>query len=214
MAEPDRLERHAAWFGGFAANERAALLLPELAAASSAHAAVAPWFEGRRFPSLVEEAQHLDTRFWLPGNLLLRGDRMTMAHSLELRCPFLDYRLAELGARLPLHLKVRGRSGKWLLKRIARRRLPSGIVDRRKWGFKVPLAQWFSGPLAPLLREVLLSPAANGRGYFREAEVRRLIDAHVSGRRNYEKQLWILLLLELWHRMFVDRTLGRNDRLV
>jgi len=214
VGEPDRLERHTAWFGGFTARERAVLMTPDLAAAGSAHGAVAPWLEGRHFPSLVEEAQYLDTRFWLPGNLLLRGDRMTMAHSLELRCPFLDYRLAEFGARLPLDLKVRGRSGKWLLKRVARRRLPPHIVDRAKWGFKVPLAEWFGGALTPLLREVLLSPEARRRGYFREEEVRRLIDTHVSGKRNHEKQLWILLLLELWHRMFVDRTLGRNDRLV
>ncbi len=214
VGEPDRLERHAAWFGAFGPRERAALLQPDLARTASAHAEVASWLEGRRHPSRVEEAQHLDTRFWLPANLLLRGDRMTMAHSLELRCPFLDYRLAEFGARLPLDLKVRGRAGKWLLKKIARRRLPAGIVDRRKWGFKVPLDHWFRGPLAPLLREVLLSPEALGRGYFREAEVRRLIDSHVQGRQNQEKQLWILLLLELWHRMFVDRTLGPDARLV
>jgi asparagine synthase (glutamine-hydrolysing) len=138
---------------------------------------------------------------------------MTMAHSLELRCPFLDYRLVELGARLPARMKVRGRSGKWLLKRIARSRLPAHIVDRAKWGFKVPLAQWFRTSLADTLRNVLLSRTALARGYFHEPELRRLIDAHASGRRNYEKQLWILLMLELWHLMFVDRTLGPSDRL-
>jgi asparagine synthase (glutamine-hydrolysing) len=214
VAEPGRLDRHAAWFGGFGPRERATLLVPELAGAFDAHASVASWLEGHHFPTVVEEAQYLDTRFWLPANLLLRGDRMTMAHSLELRCPFLDYRLVEFGSRLPLKLKVRRGSGKWLLKRIARERLPAGIVRRRKWGFKVPLDQWFRGTLAPVVREVLLSPQARRRGYFRGDEVRRLIEAHVSGRRNYEKQLWILLLLELWHRMFVDRTLGPDDRLV
>jgi asparagine synthase (glutamine-hydrolysing) len=213
VAEPDRLDRHAAWFGGFGPREREALLLPDLSGTAGAHAAVASWLEGRHTTTLVEEAQRLDARFWLPANLLLRGDRMTMAHSLELRCPFLDYRLVELGSRLPMDLKVRGRSGKWLLKRIARRRLPAAIVERRKWGFKVPLDEWFRGPLAPLLRDVLHSPQALGRGYFRDDEVRRLVDTHVSGRRNYEKQLWILLLLELWHRMFVDGGLSRNDRL-
>jgi asparagine synthase (glutamine-hydrolysing) len=213
MAEEEGLERQAAWFGAFLPREREALVSPELAREASPHALVAPWLVGRRFPSVVEEAQYLDSRFWLPANLLLRGDRMTMAHSLELRCPFLDYRLVELGARLPAHMRVRGRSGKWLLKRIARRRLPAHIVDRAKWGFKVPLAQWFRTSLAHTLRNVLLSRAALARGYFHEPELRRLIDAHASGRRNYEKQLWILLMLELWHLMFVDRTLGPTDPL-
>lgn len=213
VAEEDPLDRHAAWFGAFLPGEREALFTPELAELASPHVSVAPALAGRRLPSAVEEAQFLDTRFWLPGNLLLRGDRMTMAHSLELRCPFLDYRIVELGARLPLDLKVRGSSGKLILKRLAARRLPKHIVHRRKWGFKVPLAEWFRTSLAGLLQDVLLSPAALGRGYFREKELRRLIDVHLSGRRNYEKQLWILLLLELWHVMFIDRTLSASDRL-
>ena len=99
----------------------------------------------------VEEMLYLDTRHWLPANLLLRGDRMTMAHSLELRCPFLDYRLVEFAAqRVPLSAKIRRLSGKWLLKTLARTLLPPGIVQRRKWGFKVPTSQWFRGPLRDL----------------------------------------------------------------
>jgi len=214
VAEEDPLERHAAWFGAFRPLERQRLLTPELLDLASPHDAVAPALAERRFASLVEASQFLDTRFWLPGNLLLRGDRMTMAHSLELRCPFLDYRVVEMGARLPLDLKVRGRSGKVLLRRLAASRLPAHIVSRRKWGFKVPLAEWFRTSLANVVREVLLSPAALGRGYFQERELRRLIDAHATGARNYEKQLWILLLLELWHAMFVDRTLGESDQIV
>jgi asparagine synthase (glutamine-hydrolysing) len=207
------LERHAAWFGAFPLREREALLTPELFEIASPHAAVSSAFDRGRFPTTVEAAQFLDTRFWLPGNLLLRGDRMTMAHSLELRCPFLDYRIVELGAKLPRHLKLRGRSGKWILKRIARHYLPPEIVDRRKWGFKVPLGEWFRTSLAGRLRDTLLAPDARRRGYFNEAEVARLIEAHIAGRRNYEKQLWILLMLELWHLMFVDRTLSASHDL-
>jgi len=157
---------------------------------------------------------YLDTRHWLPANLLLRGDRMTMAHSLELRCPFLDYRLVEFAARVPLSAKIHGLSGKWLLRRLGEGLLPAAIPRRRKWGFKVPTSQWFRGPLRDLLHETLLSPAALRRGYFAESRLRALIEEHVASRRDHDKQLWILLQLELWHRMFVDRTLAPSDSLV
>ena len=125
---------------------------------------------------------------------------MTMAHSLELRCPFLDYRLVEFAARrVPLSAKIRGLSGKRLLKTLAQTLLPPEIVHRRKWGFKVPTSQWFRGPLRALLPDVLLSKAALSRGYFNESRVRVLIDDHVAGRHDHDKQLWILLQLELWH---------------
>jgi asparagine synthase (glutamine-hydrolysing) len=129
---------------------------------------------------------------------------MTMASSLELRCPFLDHRLVERVAGLPLSWKVRGLSGKWALKRVAGELLAASTVRRRKWGFKVPVGEWFRGPLADVLRDVLLSRAALSRGYFREPALRELVQAHLAGRRNHEKQLWILFQLELWHQMFVD----------
>jgi asparagine synthase (glutamine-hydrolysing) len=160
----------------------------------------------------VEEMLYLDTRLWLPANLLLRGDRMTMAHSLELRCPFLDYRLVEFAAgRIPLANKIRWLTGKAILRDLAGPMLPLRTIGRRKWGFKVPLDEWFRGPLLGLLRRVLLSPRAVARGYFDPARVRQLIEAHAAGRVNLEKQLWILFQLELWHLMFVDRTLSATD---
>ena len=169
---------------------------------------------GKRFPSLVEEMLYLDTAHWLSANLLLRGDRMTMASSLELRCPFLDYRLVEFAARdVPRSMKIRGLSGKQILKDMAASLLPPEIINRRKWGFKVPTAEWFRGPLAGVLRDVLLSKAARARGYFREGQVRELVDAHVSGARDLDKQLWALFQLELWHLMFVDRTLRPSDQI-
>jgi asparagine synthase (glutamine-hydrolysing) len=120
----------------------------------------------------------------------------------------------EFAARdVPLDLKIRGISGKWLLKQYAETLLPKEIIHRPKWGFKVPIADWFRGPLCGVLRDVLLSPRALGRGYFREDAVRRLVETHVTGRRNLEKQLWILFQLELWHLMFVDRVLGADDQL-
>ena len=214
VAEPDALERYAAWFGAFGPRERQGILTPEFIGMADLHAYSANALKSLQCTSGVEEMLYLDTRHWLPANLLLRGDRMTMAHSLELRCPFLDYRILEFAAqRVPLSVKIRRLSGKWLLKTLARTLLPPGIVQRRKWGFKVPTSQWFRGPLRDLLPRVLLSKAALSRGYFHESRVRTLIDDHVEGRRDHDKQLWILLQLELWHLMFVDRTLGPSDQL-
>ena len=214
VAQPDRFEHYAAWFGAFPDAQRRALLADGGQGRAGVHAVSERLLRGKHFPSVVEEMLYLDTAHWLSANLLLRGDRMTMASSLELRCPFLDYRLVEFAARdVPRSLKIRGLSGKHILKDMAAALLPPEIVKRRKWGFKVPTAEWFRGPLAGVLRDVLFSTAARSRGYFREAKVRELVDAHVSGTRNLEQQLWALFQLELWHLMFVDRTLGPSDQI-
>jgi asparagine synthase (glutamine-hydrolysing) len=215
IASEDKLEGYAGWFGGFAAADRAALLDPELAAGTDVHAFSREALSRGRFPTKVEEMLYLDTAHWLPANLLLRGDRMTMANSLELRCPFLDFRLVEHAAREVLRSdKLRGLNGKWLLREAARPFLPPEVLERRKWGFKVPTSQWFQGPLLEALRQVLLSDRAAARGYFRREQVRQLIDRHASGQVDNDKKLWILFQLELWHLMFVDRVLGPRDSLV
>jgi asparagine synthase (glutamine-hydrolysing) len=221
---PDRMEHHAAWLGAFSAAERRALLAPELLAESELHVheTAGRLLAGREapsaaFPSAVEEALYLDTRLYLPSNLLLRGDRMTMAHSLELRCPFLDWRLVEFAARrLPRSMKVRGGEGKRILKLVAEGPvgLPREIVRRPKWGFKVPVGEWFrGGALATSLRATLFSPKVLARGWYREAALRRLVDDHSAGRVDNGRKLWILYQLELWYRMFVDGTLGPADEL-
>lgn len=214
VAQTDRFERYAAWFGGFPEAQRRALLADGAQTGNGLHAASESLLRGKRFPSVVEEMLYLDTAHWLSANLLLRGDRMTMASSLELRCPFLDYRLVEFAARdVPRSMKIKGMSGKHILKDIAASLLPAEIVNRPKWGFRVPTGEWFRGPLAGVLRSVLLSSVARSRGYFREEPVRELIEAHISGARNHEQQLWALFQLELWHLMFVDRTLRPSDQL-
>jgi asparagine synthase (glutamine-hydrolysing) len=224
FAQPERFEHHAAWFGAFAAAERRALLAPALLADSEAavHGAARAAMAGRAaggdaFPSPVEEALYLDTRLWLPANLLLRGDRMTMAHSLELRCPFLDWRVVEFAARrLPRWMKLRGGDAKRILKLVAEgpAGLPREIVQRPKWGFKVPVSAWFRGPLlGRALRAVLLSEQALARGWYQPAALRRLVEDHAEGRADNGRRLWILFQLELWHRMFVERTLSATDEL-
>ena len=151
---------------------------------------------------------HADLESYLPFDLLVKMDIATMANSLEARSPFLDLRVIEFAARLPVDLKLRGFHSKYLSKRLARRFLPAGLVHRRKMGFGVPLARWLRRDLNPLLHDVLLSARARERGYFEGAAVARLVAEHECGH-DRAQQLWALLWLELWHRTFLD---GRAAR--
>jgi asparagine synthase (glutamine-hydrolysing) len=148
----------------------------------------------------IRGLQLLDVETYLPGDLLLKADLASMAHSLELRSPFLDHEVVELGLALPDSLKVRGREGKVALRRAFADLLPPDIAARGKTGFGVPLGRWFRSDLSELSRDVLL----NDRGWFRPETVRRLLDEHASGRADHGHRLWCLLMLELWVREHVE----------
>ena len=127
-----------------------------------------------------------------------------MANSLEARSPLLDHRLVEFCAALPSSYKLRGRTSKWLLRRLMRDRLPAAILTRPKMGFGVPVGEWLRGQLRPLLDDTVLSDRALQRGYFDPDGVRGLVDEHVSRRADRTAHVWALLMLELWFRAFVD----------
>jgi asparagine synthase (glutamine-hydrolysing) len=202
----DEAERLAAWFAGFAGAERARLLSPGLREHDHvAAAAFARALGATRARRPLDRMLDVDRRLWLPDDLLMKMDKMSMAASVEARVPLLDHPLVEWAARLPERFKVRGREGKVLLKRLARRRLPREIVDRPKVGFTVPLAPWFRGPLRELLADTLLSRTTLSRGYFEEEVLRGYVADHLGGARDRSRELWTLLTLELWHRTFVDR---------
>jgi asparagine synthase (glutamine-hydrolysing) len=152
----------------------------------------------------VDALQRLDVRTYLPGDLLLKADIASMAHSLELRSPLLDRRVLELGVSLPDDLKLSGRRGKAALRRAFGEHLPPEVVARRKTGFGVPLSAWFRSELRPLAADLLLDSTARGRGQIRPAAVKRLLDEHVSGRADHGHRLWCLVMLELWQRTWVD----------
>jgi asparagine synthase (glutamine-hydrolysing) len=147
----------------------------------------------------LDLVQAIDFRTYLPGDILVKVDRMSMAHSLEAREPLLDHRLVEFMASLPPGLKVRHGEGKYLFKKLARRYLPPEIVDRPKQGFAVPLHQWFREALKDFLIEVLLDRSTLQRGYFDPRALRAFVDDHRA--RDRATHLWILVMLELWHRM-------------
>jgi asparagine synthase (glutamine-hydrolysing) len=148
--------------------------------------------------------QRLDVETYLPGDLLPKADLASMACSLELRSPLLDWEVIELGLSLPDRLKIRGRRGKEALRRAFARDLPPEIAGRRKTGFGVPLARWFRGELRGFAHDVLLDPRVEERGQLRRAVVERLLREHVDGRADHGHRLWCLVMLELWQRTYVE----------
>ena len=147
-----------------------------------------------------------DLATYLPDDLLVKVDITTMLHSLEGRSPFLDHHLAEFAARLPVTFKLRGRTGKYILRRALAAILPPTILNRDKRGFAVPIDRWFRQELRTVIYDVLLDPRTLARGLFRPDALQTLLDEHASGRVNHRYRLWTLLMLELWFRTYVDRT--------
>lgn len=140
----------------------------------------------------------LDQRYYLPDDILYKCDRMSMAHALEVRPPFLDHRIVEFAARLPENLKVRGGELKFLLRRLMKGKLPSEVITRKKEGFDIPAHEWFRGVLRPLLLDTLTRDAVVESNLFHWPEVESLIRAHLDRRANLGYHLWGLLTLFLW----------------
>jgi asparagine synthase (glutamine-hydrolysing) len=145
----------------------------------------------------LDRAQYADLKFWLPGDILTKVDRTSMAVSLEAREPLLDHRLIEFAATLPETMRVRGGQGKWLMKRTMRRYLPDDILYRPKQGFVTPIAQWFRGPLAQTARDICASTRLARTGWFDSRRLTGLVDAHLAGTSDNSRLLWQLLMLEL-----------------
>lgn len=151
-------------------------------------------------PEPISRMAAVDCRAWLPDNTLLRSDLMSMAASVELRVPFMDYRLVELAARIPARHKVKLTQQKWILKRALADRLPPEVVSRRKVGFPTPLVQLFRGDWGRKAEEVLLSPCAATADLFDLEAVRTLIAEHRAGQNDWSRQLFQLLILQIWAR--------------
>jgi asparagine synthase (glutamine-hydrolysing) len=162
------------------------------------------WFKRANGIGMVDALLLTDQMTYLPNDLLVKVDIATMAVSLEARSPFLDHHVIEFAASLPQNLKLRRLTGKYLLKKVLRKLLPSENLTRRKMGFGVPIGHWFRGKMQPFLREVVLSDKALRRGLFKPEAVKHLVDSHTRAERDYSHQLWTLLMLELWFNRFID----------
>jgi asparagine synthase (glutamine-hydrolysing) len=144
--------------------------------------------------------QYIDMKTYLPGDILTKVDRASMAHALEVRVPLLDHQLVEWISGLPPNMKLRGGEGKYVFKKSLEAHLPHDILYRKKMGFAVPLAAWFRGPLAQRVRDSLLGPMLADTGIFNQAFLHELVEHHQSGRRDYSAPIWTLLMFEAFLR--------------
>jgi asparagine synthase (glutamine-hydrolysing) len=142
-----------------------------------------------------------DQTSWLPDNLLERGDRLTMAASLEARMPFMDTELAALVSRLPDRYRLRYTRGKRILRSAMRQILPESILARPKAGFPMPIDSWLRGTMRDFLHDHLQGPGSLTRAYYHDAQLKRVLAEHANGTVNHGKLLWCLLNLEIWHRV-------------
>ncbi len=201
MASREPAERAVAWFASFNRDERQNLFSRDfLEQVDENHPAqrMGEYLDRRPHRSPLKRALYADLKLWLPDNLLLRGDHMTMAAALEERVPFLDHELVEMVARIPTRLLLPGLEAKAFLKRVLSPYFSPGFLRRPKVGFRVPTGPWFQGDLKALVMDVILSSNFRDHGIFNSRTIETMVREHWKGTHDYQKQLWALLNFELW----------------
>jgi len=195
------------WISYFSREQRRRLYSPELQRQLGdydSYEFLKKLFEQSGAAEFMDRINYVDLHSFLPYNLLRYSDRMSMAHGLEIRCPFTDHKLIELLARVPWQCKLKGKQTKFLLRQAARNWLPKTVLQRHKLGLNPPMGMWLRGKLQPLLEEYLALERVRRRGYFRAEVVQELIRDHLSGHRDYSLHLWALISFEEWHRQYLD----------
>lgn len=213
LAIADLPRRFASWYGGFDAEHQACVLSEAMrheVGDGGLGEAFREIVDACDSPSALDRFLYCDIHSRLVDDILVKGDRMSMGAGIEARVPFLDHKVVEFAARLPRHLKVSGLRSKIVLKRLAERYLPRETIYRRKVGFTVPLTRWFAGPWRGLISDVLLSERCLDRGYYNADVVRSIVSDHVRRRVDREQGIWLMLALEIWHRLFVDDDGGES----
>jgi len=199
-------QRWMSWFGIFNGQLKEKILSDSIKASIDIDSSrvFQRWLSNNPQRDNISSMLYLDTKIWLPDNLLMKGDKMTMAASLEARMPLLDYQLTEYAARIPSSAKVRPFKAKYLFKQTYADFLPEAILTRKKMGFNVPTGIWFREGQRNLITKLLLSERARDRGYLNNTFVASLLRDHLEGKTNYQAQLFTLASLELWFRVFID----------
>ncbi|KXK01485.1 MAG: asparagine synthase [Acidobacteria bacterium OLB17] len=199
-AELPPVERHHSWFGSFLSDDQEHLLTREVRESTNAdiYADAHRIFSESPVDDALAKMQYLDVNLYLAEDILTKVDRAAMRVSLETRAPFLDPRIADFAFSLPAKYKLRGSSGKVILKKAVEQMLPKAILDRPKKGFGIPIAAWLRGRLNPLLHEMLSPQRLREQGIFEPEYVAQMISAHEQGLASYHKELWTLLVFQLW----------------
>jgi asparagine synthase (glutamine-hydrolysing) len=197
----DAVGRYLDSVGVFSVKESAALL-SATAASPRITRNLEPYFpdKGR---DLLTCMQHADQKNYLPDDILVKVDRMSMQNSLEIRPPFLDHRIVELGNRCPPSLKLRRGIGKYILKRAVREYLPAETLHRPKMGFGIPIKHWFREGLEGLAEDTLLGPTSRSASFLERRAVSNLLHAHQRGMRDLSRKIWSLVVLEQWCRLYL-----------
>ena len=204
MAVSDE-QRYQRKLGIFGAQERQRLFREEYEHVVDHDAWLFSSYFGRQGGDVISNRLATDLKTYLPDDILVKVDRASMLNSLEVRVPLLDHRIVEFACRLPLDMKIRNGSQKFLLKELLRDLVPASVVNRGKQGFGVPLKHWFRGDYRGFLQDMLLSKGARTADYFRPEMVKSLIDAHQRGPRDLSNRLWALLWFEQWLRQCPTR---------
>jgi asparagine synthase (glutamine-hydrolysing) len=213
LCHSDEVTRFLNWFPLFNSDMKAALLSPSLKAqlnGVTSREVFAYHLAKTNATNPINRMLYVDTKLWLPDDLLARGDKTSMATSIEGRVPFLDHKLVEFAAALPTELKLKGFVRKYLLKRVSAKLLPEIIIKRKKEGFPIPIAVWLRREVRPYIRDILSPESIQRRGLFQYAVIEKLLDEHESGFADHGDKLWSLLSVELWYRRFIDQPLHQH----
>ncbi|CAN5438557.1 asparagine synthase (glutamine-hydrolyzing) [soil metagenome] len=206
-AKFETITRHHSWFGSFSIDDQKPLLTEYVLSQTHGDIYAGP----RRLLDIcdatdeIEQMQYLDINFYMAEDILTKVDRASMAVSLETRAPFLDPRIGEFAASLPLDYKLRGKNGKYILKKSVEGLLPKSILQRSKKGFGIPIAEWLKGRLNPLMHDLLDPQRLKTQGLFETQYVQKLISEHEKGVASHHKQLWTLLVFQLWYDNFLQK---------
>jgi len=168
------------------------------------------YFDQAKHLDDISQMQYLDFNTWLSGDILVKADRMTMAHSLELRVPFLDHHVVEFAATIPPHLKIAENMTKYVLRQASRDWLPPAVANRPKRGFPVPTREWMKKDWLHDVRAALMSPTAEG--LINKQYALRLLDEHLAGKKDNSRRLWAILVFQMWHGLYIEQSISASPQ--
>ncbi len=203
----DPSDRYLRWISSFNREEKEMLYnadFCELVDLEQDSAVFESYYENKNVRDFSDRTRQAEIESYLPYDLLVKTDIATMANSLEARSPFLDHKFMEFAATIPYDLKLHNFNNKYILKSAFKRILPREIINRKKQGFGLPVGEWFRGPLKEYILSILLDSSTLSRGYFNKNSVQAMIEEHMNGKVDNGHKIGTLLMLELWHREFMD----------